>query len=278
MACIHRSSIVKGLCRLGIEPGDVVFFHTSLRSFGAEIAGGATTVIDAVLEAVSPGGTVGVPAHGAMESGPFEPNEAPLYSSLGLLPRVFVKRPGAIRSFHPTHSVAAIGPEAMSLLKGHERCTSGVGAGSPWDKLRRRPRGKVVLFGTGIERATLFHLAEILAPAPYVGVPFREDGPRTLNARLPGGELAHVSLRDNPGCADGFAHLKPLLRECGLLIETSVAAASVSAFSAGPAVDVAVDALRRDGLFLLAGPDHCDFCRRAYRYATEKEHGDAKAD
>ena len=57
---VTKATVVEGLRRLGLGPGDVVLVHSSLSSLGV-VLGGAEAVVDALLEAVSPGGTVMVP-------------------------------------------------------------------------------------------------------------------------------------------------------------------------------------------------------------------------
>src|SRR5690606_35265174 len=140
-ALITPDQITSALATLGIRPGDWIFAHTALRSFGAPIERGADGLIDALIAAVSPGDTVAVPAHAP--SGPeiFDPRSSPLEDDLGVTPRVFVARADAVRSCHPTHSAAAIGPDARAWMSDHERCRA-TSAGSPLDKLRRHPQGK----------------------------------------------------------------------------------------------------------------------------------------
>jgi aminoglycoside 3-N-acetyltransferase len=60
MSSVGKGDIVDGLRNLGVRPGDKLLVHSSLSSFG-HVEGGAEAVIDALIEAVSPGGTVLVP-------------------------------------------------------------------------------------------------------------------------------------------------------------------------------------------------------------------------
>ena len=259
---ITRNDIVAGLRRVGIAPGDLVFFHTSLRSFGDRIEDGVEGLIDATLEAVQPGGTIAAPTHLGPSPEPFDPARSPVSPGMGVAPQALAARPEGRRSLHPTHSAAAIGAEADWLVEGHE-AAGAVGPGSPLDKLRLRPEGKVVLYGVGLNRMTLIHLAESRAPAPYIGVPFREGRPdKALVVKE--GKIIEVSLAQNPGCSAGFGAAERPLREAGLIRETQIGAARVWAIAAGAAVDVAIGLVRRDGAFLLAPPDHCYFCRRAH--------------
>jgi aminoglycoside 3-N-acetyltransferase len=56
-----RRDVVLGLRRLGVAPGDTVFFHSSLKSMG-RVEGGAETVLDGFLEAVGESNCLGCQA------------------------------------------------------------------------------------------------------------------------------------------------------------------------------------------------------------------------
>lgn len=166
---VTKKEIVSGLYKLGICAGDILLVHTALSHFGY-VEGGADTVIDALLEAVSPGGTIMVPtltgrADYSWENPPiFDPVNTPCWT--GRVPETFRHRPEALRSFHPTHSVAAIGPDAEELIRDHEMCYTPCGVNSPYGKLVRFG-GKVVLLGVNHENSTLFHHIEELADLKY---------------------------------------------------------------------------------------------------------------
>ena len=77
-------------------------------------------------------------------------------SSVGILSELFRKRPGVIRSLHPTHSVAAYGRDTAEFTAGHEKANTPIPKGSPWWKLLER-RGKILFIGTGISCNTFLH-------------------------------------------------------------------------------------------------------------------------
>ena len=100
----------------------------------------------------------------------------------GVLTEYLRTWPGARRSNHPTASVVALGAGAQYLTENHP-LAYGYGAGSPFDKLCRR-RGKVLLLGSPLNRVTLLHYAEHIAPLPNKRVfvaktPVLVDGIRT---------------------------------------------------------------------------------------------------
>ncbi|WP_171014014.1 AAC(3) family N-acetyltransferase [Chitinivorax sp. B] len=163
---ITKTMIVDGLRDMGIGPGDVVMLHSSLKSLGY-VDGGAQTVLEAVYEAVSPGGTLVVPTYYLpggtiyntcqMTDYVFDPREHG--SNLGALPDTFLKMPGIRRSIHPTHSVSALGPQADYIVSSHHLAPSIFGEGSPWERCLQ-VNAKVLGLGITMGPVTFYHLLE----------------------------------------------------------------------------------------------------------------------
>jgi aminoglycoside 3-N-acetyltransferase len=160
---VTKKNIIDGLRRLGLRSGDHVMVHASLSSFGS-VAGGADTVIDALLEAVGPDGTIVVPTFGSSDE-VFDPSQSD--TNLGEVPQKFRQRKGAVRSHHPLASVAAIGKKADWLIKGHAEAKTAHGKGTPYYRLYELG-GKVLLLGVDQDRNTFFHTAEALTRQPYL--------------------------------------------------------------------------------------------------------------
>jgi aminoglycoside 3-N-acetyltransferase len=143
---VTRRDVASALQTVGVVPGDVVVFHSSLSSMGI-VVGGADAVIDGFLDAVGPDGTVAVPTLCN-----WEPKEQHLVfkrwdvrrspSYVGVITEALRLRPEATRSNHATHSVAAIGARAAQLVADHG--VAGLRPGpfgpaafaheSPWEK------------------------------------------------------------------------------------------------------------------------------------------------
>ncbi|NOZ20619.1 MAG: AAC(3) family N-acetyltransferase [Planctomycetes bacterium] len=158
---------------VGIERGDIVFFHSSLSSMGT-VEGGPDTVIDGLLDAVGPEGTVAVPTlcnwqpdeqHLVFER--WDPAASPSY--VGKITEIFRLRPEAIRSDHATHSVAAIGARAKELTANHG--ASGLRPGpfsaeafageSPWERLVQW-NAAYCFIGVTFRVCTMVHYVESL--------------------------------------------------------------------------------------------------------------------
>ena len=162
--------IVAGLRAIGLPLGATVLVHSSLSSFG-HVEGGPEAVVDALLQAVGPGGTVLVPTlTGSAALGPqnppvFDVRHTPCWT--GLIPETFRRRPEALRSLHPTHSVAAIGPRSQELLQGHDLCDTPCAADSPYGRLVKLEEAYIAFLGVNLGCNTTFHHLEEEARVPY---------------------------------------------------------------------------------------------------------------
>ena len=133
----HR--LIGDLAALGVEPGQFVMLHVSMRSLGF-VVGGAMTLLDAVIDRLGPTGTLMMPAHSTDLSDPaswtnppvpaawvdtvreampaYDPARTPTWG-LGVVPELFRTWPGTRRSDHPAVSLAARGPLAAQLVGTH---------------------------------------------------------------------------------------------------------------------------------------------------------------
>ena len=172
MKCLLKdlflSHIAKDLNHLGIHPGDDLLVHASLSSFGY-VAGGAKTVIEGLLRAVSPEGTLLMPALSYTtvnsDNPYFSVKETPC--CVGTIPECFRKMQGTVRSLHPTHSVCANGRLAQSYIREHELDDTPVGRHSPFSLLAKN-NGKILMLGCGLEPNTSMHGIEELFCPPYL--------------------------------------------------------------------------------------------------------------
>jgi aminoglycoside 3-N-acetyltransferase len=139
---VTAEDVAAGVRSIGIGPGDLVMFHSSLSSMG-RVMGGPNTVIEGFLQAVAPDGTVAVPTlwwNGTQDLNEWNYDNSPSYP--GIITETFRQRPDSIRSNNPTHSVSAIGPRAAELTADHGKyglrpCMYGDGAfaaASPWQR------------------------------------------------------------------------------------------------------------------------------------------------
>ncbi|KJK57908.1 aminoglycoside N(3)-acetyltransferase [Saccharothrix sp. ST-888] len=176
------------LGRLGVERGETLLVQSSLRSIGP-MADGAATLLEALLRALGPDGTLVVytatpensntsrlalaPTDG-MTPGqrqaywdarpPFDPARTPTSKILGHFSELVRSHPKAVRSSHPQTSFTALGSRARELMRGH-RWAGHLGQHSPVQKLYDRG-ARALLIGVPVWCCTAFHLAEYRQDEP----------------------------------------------------------------------------------------------------------------
>lgn len=175
---MSRARLTRDLYALGIRPGECILVHSSLSRLGF-VEGGAATVIDALVDAVTPSGTVLFPTlTGSERDGPSDPPFMDIRSTscwTGRIPEAARFRPDARRSLHPTHSVTALGAGAARYTSGHESSATPCDEQSPYYRLMDEA-GLILLLGTDQQSNTTLHCLEELAAVPYHLQPDITDG------------------------------------------------------------------------------------------------------
>ena len=175
--------------KMGLKPTDAIMVHSSMKSIGP-VEGGAETVIDALREYFSEG-LVMMPTHTWAQMGPehtlFDPATEP--ACVGILPNLFMKCEGVVRSLHPTHSIAACGKDAVEYIKGEEDCTTPCSPGGCWDRLRDI-NAKILLIGVTHIRNTFIHSVEEIYDVPER----LTQEPVNFQIRMPDGSIKDVAV------------------------------------------------------------------------------------
>jgi aminoglycoside 3-N-acetyltransferase len=164
---VARAELARDLAGLGIERGDTVFVHSSLKSLGY-VDGGAASVVGALQDAVGPEGTLLVPTYYLpagtvkatceLEGYVFDLNRHG--TNMGRLPETFLAVAATHRSVHPTHSVSAWGRHAQYLTEAHHLAPSIFGEGSPWQRFIGIQGAKVLGLGVSMGPVTFYHVLE----------------------------------------------------------------------------------------------------------------------
>ncbi len=260
---ITRDRLVDDLRRLGIQPGDHLGLGISFRSIG-RVADGPETLIDALLEAVGPDGTIMIPAFtqlfprtitatGRVEY-VFDPARTPAYT--GLVPETLRRRRDAIRSRHPVCSIAALGRLARQLTEGHD---ADAPAYLPYSRLAGCG-GKLLFIGIGERMPGFNHEAQYLAGLLEI-VPFR----RRSRYRDGEGRIRTFVWRDEGGCFVGLWDLNPDLRELGLVTDGKIGEADAVLLPAEQSLLVMTEILRQTPARNLCGVWSCLWCRELER-------------
>ena len=194
-----RDTLAADLRALGLHAGMVVIAHSSLRSLGW-VNGGAVAVVQALLDVITPEGTLVMPAHSGEYSDPsywqhppvpeawwpiirdtmpaFDPRCTPT-RGMGRIAETFRTWPGALRSSNPQDSFAAWGRQAEFITANHA-LENGLGDQSPLARVYDLD-GCVLLLGVPYGNNTSFHLGEYRAPGgkfSLQGAPIMENGQR----------------------------------------------------------------------------------------------------
>lgn len=184
-----KEQLKEQLKAMGLVSSDALMVHSSMKSIG-EVDGKADAVVDAFMEYFSDGLFM-TPAHTWAQMSEthtvFDPAIEP--ACVGIIPNLFMKRPGVVRSLHPTHSIAAFGPEAEHYIRGEENCTTPCSPGGCWDRLRQ-VHAKILLVGVTHMRNTYIHSIEEVC-----GVPERfTEFPFEFQIKLPDGSLKPILM------------------------------------------------------------------------------------
>ena len=226
---LGHAVLVRELTRVGLPRGGLLMVHSSLRSLG-RVAGGADTVVDALLDALGPLGTLVVPTFTypvANEPGfVFDPPHTPSY--MGSISEAARRHPKARRSTHLLHSVAAIGPLAETIATSGG--ASAWDADSPMRQVLDRD-GAFLLLGVPYQNLTAVHLCEV-----EFDVPYRKSRVVTAKMRNADGSIVplvsagHPRRSGHPG--SDFNRLGQRMEDAGLVKPGTVGNAIARLFQA----------------------------------------------
>lgn len=235
-----KISLIDAFHCIGVRKGSVVFLHSSLSSIGW-VCGGARTVIEAMLSTLEESGTLVMPAHSADLSDPQDWENPPVPKSwvepiknnmpafdriltptygMGMISEAFRLWPNVCRSYHPQHSICALGPRAEEITS-NQPLEDAHGESSPLAKLYKAD-ASILLLGVGFDCCTSLHLAEIRAQ------PFRKketsSAPMTIDGRR-----IWKRFETYPVEIEDFSLVGEHLLECGI-VETGLIGLAKSYF------------------------------------------------
>jgi aminoglycoside 3-N-acetyltransferase len=247
-----RRELGRSLVALGVQRGDTLLVHSSLRALGY-VPGGSLAVVQALLDAVGDLGTVVVPTQTGDNSDPAGWSNPPVPPEwwpviraespgfdpartrslgMGAIPEQVRTWPGARRSAHPQTSFAAVGARAEEVVTVHD-ITSQCGERSPLAALERIG-AKVLLLGAGFGSCTAFHLAEYRVD----GSPVTTHGAAVLTLD---GDREWVTFEDLDLDEDDFDRIGTHLLTTGVVSSGKVGDADCHLFDLATGVATARD-------------------------------------
>ena len=159
---VSRKVLIEQFEYLGLQGFPALMVHASLRKLGP-IEGGADTLINALIQSISPHGNL-IMVLGADEEVPFDALSTEADEDMGLLAELFRKQSGVRVNDHAAARYAALGPQADYILNPtvlHDYH----GYGSVLERLTEM-KGAVLRLGADTDTVTLTHYAEYLADIP----------------------------------------------------------------------------------------------------------------
>ncbi len=245
--------LAEQLTELGVNQGSVLLVHSSYRAI-RPVIGGPAGLLDALLSAVGPQGTVVMPSWGARSDVPFDRASTATATDLGVLAETLWHHPDSVRSEHQ-FAFAAIGPQARDIVEG-EITFPPHAPGSPVGIVHDLD-GQVLLLGVGHDANTTIHLAEIVGAAPY-----RVEKTIVL---LENGRPVSRTYGENDHCCANFVMAEQWLDAERLIRRGRVGRGTAQLCRSRDIVRVVGDRIRRDPLIFLhsavAGCEECDHAR-----------------
>lgn len=243
---VTKDDILRDLESLGVQHGGLLFVHSSLSAVG-RVEGGADAVVDALLEALGPNGTLVVPAFTYADPHDYPDSIDPAWifdpastrSGMGAVTNAVRMRDGALRSIHLWHSVSAVGPLAETVVTA-----DGNAWASAWDETSPMAwvfdnGGLILLLGVPYQNLTAVHVWEV-----EVGVDYRETRFITRRTPLADGTLVplasqvHARRDWHPG--SDFNRMGERMEKAGLVAVGHVGNAVARLFPAADAHEMAL--------------------------------------
>lgn len=249
------SALSEQLANLGLVPGDTLYLRAALKPVGLPKERMSSLLLDAIFDVLGPEGTLIVPAF--VQQYPIWKREIPISDEnlrpyTGALSDIVLSQTGVVRSVHPTHPFAGLGPAARTILDGH---TGEKSAFEPMRKIAER-NGLMMLIGC-VESSPGFstvHLAQFdlgLTQQHYLRYIFHVRLPDSDGCRR------YYRLIEAPGCSMSFRKFYDMYEgfRRGEFGETE--AVSVRA---GPAFALERRTLAKNPLFIDCGDPYCPSC------------------
>ncbi|WP_453995762.1 AAC(3) family N-acetyltransferase [Bacillus nitroreducens] len=237
-----KQNLLDHLNQLGIDRNGTLLVHSSMKSIG-HVEGGAETVLDTLSEYMENGLLV-LPTHTwsyiKADNPRFYIDESP--SCVGLLTELFRKRPGVVRSWHPTHSVGALGKGAHEFVAGNEKFDTPCARESVWGKLLDH-KATILLLGVDLRRCTYIHGVE-----EWLDIPGRmTDEHETLYTVLPDGTEIVVPQRRHIGhTSEKYSRVEDVFLDNDVMFKGKFGDATVRVCDTVKMTDLLIPILKED--------------------------------
>ena len=164
---VLRKRVFEDLEKMNIVPEDTLLIHASYKAL-EEPSLTAIAFLKLLVNYLHTG-TLLFPALSYKFVTPQNPcfDNRKTASCVGYLSEVFRTQLNAVRSNHPTHSVCALGKEAVSLTHLHHKDETPCGKNSPFTLLPQY-NGKILMLGCNLKPNTFMHSVEEVIQPNYL--------------------------------------------------------------------------------------------------------------
>lgn len=265
---ITTAKLVDDLRAIGLERGDLVYVHSSMKRVGW-IQEGIDGLLTAFLEVLGAEGTLAVPTHtytGSKSERGYNP--AITASKVGQFTECVLRDPRAYRSGHPTHSSAAIGAKAKELTENHN-LHDPFAYDSPLHRAYRMG-AKVLLIGVTHNSNTAIHLAEAMSGVGYTSIPLTEGDTAAL-IEDEHGAAVKVEQTEFPACSSNFKLMEALYRYHGIGGFGYIGNAFTHILDMKPMIDYTVGLINEKPDFLLCHWRECPVCSRRRAFIANRQ-------
>jgi aminoglycoside 3-N-acetyltransferase len=239
------------LRRLGVRDGDTLFVHSSLKRLGLAPA----AAFEALCASVGAAGTIAVPTHTWRTVTKEQPvwHQRLTPSITGALCEHVRLLPDAVRSLHPTHSIAAVGARARELVVERERDLTPCHPDGPYGRLADWG-ARVVMLGVDLDRCTFMHECEEAAGCGDLWS-LEPTAQRRWLIRGDGVEIPVLFRNHLGGVSERYPKADALLRDAGCLRREPLGDCPIAVLDCAPAQRELVALLKREPKWFWDSPD-----------------------
>ncbi len=267
MNTYSKEDLTAHLRELGVNEGDTLFVRATLQKLGKIEAPFKKTIMDALLEAVGPEGTLltlGFTKSFFLGIGADKPEHIYTQDTMpetGALGKLFHAHPQCKRSTHPTNSYLAIGKNAQVLTENHNENSLSYDPMGTLIELK----GKMLLLGCLQDSpgfTTVHYVQQKLGLTKrsilcnLLKVYFNKDGKKTLFKRV-----------DIGGCSAGFKRLYIDYLEQNILKSGKIGNASSLLIGAPEAYEIEYKRLQENNKYFMCENPLCTSCRMTWWFS-----------
>ncbi|WP_010419141.1 AAC(3) family N-acetyltransferase [Anaerophaga thermohalophila] len=251
-----KEQLIEDIKKLGIEQGSLLHLKISLKSIGW-IDGGASTLVDAFLDVVGPGGTI--VGDGIVDTYPLPLSETNAKkisnekspANTGAVVNAMIQHPGMVRSQHPVRKFVAIGKLAHNIIDNH---TYKSYADAVLEDLAARGALNISV-GKNVNWGTTIHVAQknagLIKKPEKKGINFIDEN----------GNIQLCKVNWQGGCTRGYKKFHPFYQNAGIVTEGKIGNAICHVTPMDQTLKIDTEIMKENPDFFFCDDPTCKDCR-----------------